>query len=367
MISYRDLFPLIELPEKNHPVVTLYLNVEREIVNKNKHIRCFKNMIKSFSSREELEEEFLKIQRYLTLEFKRGDNKGLAIFTSSPHKLWKVFLLSEPVNNLLIVDTHPYLRPLLTILDRYRQVAVALVDQNKARFFEVFMGEIENKGELNDPVPREVRTSGWKGYGERIHSRIFNERLRHFQEVAYQLLLLWRKTQFDYLVLGGTEENVKLLESFLFPPLRERLIGKLPLSVDSPHHLIVEKVSELEKREREKRVDDFLRKALEEKSAEGLIAVGLPSVIRALNYSAVQELMVKEGYVEPGYLCDNCGYLSLEEEVCPYCARKMQKKEDIIEEAVERMVLEEGRVEYAEEGILKDLKIVALLRFRPPL
>ncbi|MCD6521438.1 hypothetical protein J7K56_01525 [Candidatus Calescamantes bacterium] len=368
MISYEDLVSLLAYSSNQTQVISLYLNVKRERVNENQHVTAFKDLVKKIpeNKREKNKEILDKITYFLKYQFRRDNKNGLALFASPSPPLWKVLLLPEAVRDLLVIETHPYTKPLFAVVDRYRRFAVVLLDQTKTRILEVFMGDIEEKIEIKSEVPHEVKTSGWKGYGERIHNHIYNERLRHFHIVAQEVVSVWRRTHFDYLILGGVEENLVPFISFLPTFLQEKVIGKLSLPINAPLSEIIKKAVEMEKREKEVRIQKLIELIMEDKSREGLAAIGLSSVLKALNYYAVRELVVEEGFTEPGYICRGCGFLSIEKEICPYCRKKMESKEDIVEEAVEKAIAQDALVEYGREGILKDVKILGLLRFKVP-
>ncbi|NOZ63699.1 MAG: hypothetical protein GXO71_01915 [Caldiserica bacterium] len=368
-IPYQSLQRLIGF-KNDSPIISLYLDTSRERIAKGVHIKTFKDLAKNIKVRNEekgkVNDSLRRIQDYLKFEFRRNDKNGLALFTSLDAKLWEVFQLPEPVPDTLIVESHPYIKPLFAVLDRYRRFCIVLIDQRKARLLELFLGEIEEIREIEGNTLHQVKTSGWKGYGEKIHHHIEESITRHFREVADALLALWRENHFDFLLLGGTEENISAFIPFLHTSLKEKIIGTLPVDYKADIHEILKLGKAVERKEKEERVEKILKRILEEKTKEGLVSVGLPSVLNALNFSAIQVLLVAEEYREEGYKCPSCGYLSLQEGDCPHCKMKMEKKVDIVEEAVETAILQDAQVEYGSKGLLKDFGITGLLRFRPP-
>ena len=56
-------------------------------------------------------------------------------------------------------ENAPYLRPLIAALDEYARYGVVLMDKEKARFFTVYMGEIQEHEAVFDEVPRRTVTT----------------------------------------------------------------------------------------------------------------------------------------------------------------------------------------------------------------
>ena len=368
-ITYQALQKIISFKSES-PVISLYLDTTREKVARDICIKSFKDMVKGIKIKEKektkVQNSLKKIQDYLKFEFRRNDKNGLALFTSIDSKLWEVFQLPEPVRDTLVINAHPYIKPLFAVLDRYRRFCIVLIDQRKARIFELFLGEIEEIREVEGSTLHQVKTSGWKGYGEKIHHHIEESITRHFREVADIVLSLARENHFDFLILGGTEENVATFSPFLHTSLKEKIIGTLPLDYRADIHEVLRMGREVERKEKEERVEKILERILEEKTKKGLVSVGLPSVLNALNFAAIQVLLVAEDYREEGYRCPSCGYLSLDKKKCPHCRIDLEKKIDIVEEAVETAILQDAQVEYGSKGLLKDFGITGLLRFPPP-
>src|ERR1700724_1825644 len=129
---------------------------------------------------------------------------GLAIFGCPPAGLWEAFHLHVPVRNRLVVEATPYVEPLLDLLDEYERYAVALVDKEKARFFSVFLGEIEEHDDFKDFVPGKHDKGGVSPANFQRHheAHVF----RHLKRTADYLANAYRQRPFDRLILAGPDE-----------------------------------------------------------------------------------------------------------------------------------------------------------------
>lgn len=83
--------------------------------------------------------------------------------------------------------------------------------------------------------------------------------------------------------------------------------------------------------------------------------------------AAVQDLLVQEGEVAPGVVCDRDGWLALSGETCPFCGEAVRRTPDVIEELVAAVTDEGGSIEHvAAETPLRELVAAATLRFPLP-
>jgi len=90
---------------------------------------------------------------------------------------------------------------------------------------------------------------------------------------------------------------------------------------------------------------------------------GVDSVLRAIPLGACRLLVVDEDYYVPGYLCQECAYLDLKEPNCAFCAKESLSVEDVIEEAMEEVLLQRGEIKHIAGAILVWKKSLASEHF----
>jgi peptide chain release factor subunit 1 len=110
--------------------ISLYLDIESL---DNKFVERRKNTCKSVLKEDnELSENFEKtmqmIEEYLNKSGREKGQQGLAMFASNIHNFFRAYKLGMPVENLLIVDTSPYIRPLARLVDEYEAFGLVLLD-----------------------------------------------------------------------------------------------------------------------------------------------------------------------------------------------------------------------------------------------
>jgi hypothetical protein len=84
----------------------------------------------------------------------------------------------------------------------------------------------------------------------------------------------------------------------------------------------------------------------------------------AANENAIENLLANPRVVIPGRVCDTCGWLSLDDAVCPVDNRATRPAADVIDEIVARVVATHGGIRRVwTDGALDDDAVAALLRF----
>jgi len=83
--------------------------------------------------------------------------------------------------------------------------------------------------------------------------------------------------------------------------------------------------------------------------------------------AAIQTLLVEEGAVVPGVVCDQSGWLALAGDTCPLSENPTRHTPDVINELVEAVIDEGGSIQHIEADTgLKQYTVAATLRFPLP-
>jgi peptide chain release factor subunit 1 len=96
-------------------------------------------------------------------------------------------------------------------------------------------------------------------------------------------------------------------------------------------------------------------------------ALGLPDCLWAGSVAAVETLLVQEGAMAPGVVCDESGWLAMSGDTCPLCGRATRRTPDVIDELSEAVIDEGGLVEHVlADTELREHVVAASLRFPLP-
>ncbi|HUI05431.1 MAG TPA: hypothetical protein VL486_00340 [Verrucomicrobiae bacterium] len=317
---------------------------------------------------ESLRADFEYIGDYAMQEIFTGRYRALAIFSCAAHKFWQAHGLPHLARNILVADLAPYIRPLAAILGEYHRFCAVLVDSTGGQVFEVYMGEIVERGDVVDAIPRRVKEGGLGGRDERNMERHHAQAVhQHYQRLADATFKVFKRDKFDFLILGGLTEVLSEFRQQLHPDLRERLVGEFHAKpfTTSPDEVLT-RTREIEQRveqEHERRMAEELM----QKAGAGHLAVsGVSPTLGAIARGEAQTLLVEDGFETPGYVCYSCHHVSLNEGACPNCHEPLRPCPDIIDEAIELALEKNCQIQHVHDAtVLRDAgRMGALLRFQ---
>jgi|GEM_PF-982105 len=314
-------------------------------------------------------DDLRSIQRFLQDRFElRGRIRGLVILSSSQGNFFEVFPLARSVRSRIVVSKEPYLRSLMAVLDDFNRLMFVLLDHREAKLFEMFMGEIREHGDIHSPVRRKVKTGGVEGAEERrIERNLGNKILQHYREIGDTVLDHFRRGHFDALVAGIKEEDYASFSHVLHTYVKDRLAGRVNLGPKSTLKEINREILAFERELERQKDTETLERIITMVGNDEPAVTGLPAVLRSLRMGACQKMIVDEEYRIPGFACRRCGFLSAEMDACDSCGESAVKVDDLINEAVDEILLQSGEVRYIHAGneLLENIdRIGAFLRYR---
>lgn len=349
------------------PVVSLYLDVDgRRYVRPKDYELRLDALVRQASERHpSAVADLRRVEAHVKAGIDRSRTRGIALFSCAGGGLWQVVELPVPVRNAVVVNTTPHIRQLEAVLDENERFGVLLADKQRARMFVFELGELVDKSEWFDQLPRHEDDRGdWDKDHVRDHSaEIAHQHLKRAADVAFSV---FQDQDYDHLILGAPDEIAKELERVLHSYLRGRIAARLNVAVNASDAVIVEAALEVERgveREKEARLVARLRDAV---GAGNGGVVGLAPVLAALVERRVETLLVSDGYEAPGWRCPSCGYLAVRGPACPVCpSETMHRVDDVVEEAVEEALAQSCRVEVTVGNADLDVlgRVGALLRF----
>lgn len=368
--SIRDL---AAFKGEDAPVTSLYLDVDgRQRIRARDYEAALDRLIRPVREREQQAgnasvcADLTRIEEHVKGGIDRSRVRGVAFFSCSAHDFWQVVELAVPVADRLVVNHSPYVRELEAVVARHERFAVLVVDRQRARLFLFHQGELLEKQEQFDSLPRHDDDGGQLGKDQVAgHAAVAAQ--RHLRRAAAAGLALFQAQDqgFEHLVLGGPEEVTAELERELHPYLRERIAARVALDVHCGDDEIRQAAEDVEagvERAREAAVVDRLRQAV---GSGGSGVAGVEAVLDALVARRVDTLIVSEGFEAPGWRCPSCGWVGLLGRRCPLCGATMAQVDDVVEEAVEEALAQACRVAFCVDNADLDIlgRIGALLRY----
>lgn len=306
-----------------------------------------------------------RIEQLVRGGINRSRVRGLAIFACSANHLWRVIELPVRVDSRVVVNQVPAVGQLEAVLRQHEPIGVLMADRQRARMFVFELGELVERSEMFEELPRDEGARGERDRGGDHTQHLEAHTQQHLRHAASVAFNVWRQHPFEHLALAAPDPLASDLEANLHPYLRSRVSGRLavPVSASCDEVLVAAQAVEADvDRRREAKLVDRLRQAV----AAGRRGVaGLAPVVEALNDRRVDCLVVSRGYAAPGWRCEGCGTLAVMGRRCKRCGGEMTEVDDVVEEAVEEALSQSTQVEICHGNADLDVlgRIGALLRY----
>jgi peptide chain release factor subunit 1 len=293
---------------------------------------------------------------------------AVAIFSCSGRDLYEEVTLPRRVREQVIVDATPFARPMLAVLSEYHRAWVLVINKASARVWEVDQDEMREVNGFKDRVLRKPDYAANLAE-DRVRNKEEELVKKHYRRAVKVLEEDLQQTDgYDLVIIGGHEYEVPEFIQVLPNDLRNRVAGTF--SVDPTTAPLAEIRSSassiLERYQREEELR--LVSEVFEKAAMGrLAALGLESCLQAAPVAAIKTLLVVQGAIAPGVVCDESRWLAASGDICPLCGKPTRRSPDVIDELVAVVIDEGGSAKHVEvDTKLSEYLVAAELRFPLP-
>jgi len=297
--------------------------------------------------------------------------RARAVFACGSRNFWREFdLPSQLPGTQLFVNRQFHLKPLAVLLGAQPRLWVALVDRQKARFFDQRLDELkEREGRFRTLPARQGRGDGYAGYdGGHAQRRVNDEAMHHFKGVAEHLSASLEKGLFEKLIIGCHETTWHELESQLHPYVKQRLLGHFPADLSRiTNDQIREHAGRILRESLDQRCKALASEAISQAKSNARGVTGLRRVLRSLELGEVQTLLIGDKFSHPAVQCASCGHLDAHMvPKCPACSHDTCEIEDITEAIIPAAIQRDVELFYVKDDPEFDRagNIAALLRFR---
>ena len=175
-----------------------------------------------------------------------------------------------------------------------------------------------------------------------------------------------RDGSFGRVVLLGSAETLREIESVLPPAIAERVVGAKPVDLHADDRTLLEQAHALyfdEERESEERLWERIRS---EYLRGGLAAAGPEEVLKAATTGRVEAMIVARDARIVGTRCRDCeNVAAVRVEACPTCGSGSVFALDLVDELARQLELTSATAEFSDPiPALSELGgVAALLRY----
>jgi len=363
-IDIKNLSEMYDIGSRES-FVSLYMNLEKtneRFVEKRK--KACRSVLKENSKLiENFDKTMQTIEKYLVTNDGEDGQKGHVIFASNEHDFFKAYKLGLPVEDLMVVATSPYIRPVARLLEDYETFGLVVLDSHRARIYVVSSGKIEDK----DRIAKDIMNKHKKGgMSQARFQRLRQGAIEHFlKEVSEGMVKLFSKDNVVKIIIAGPGEAKILLTNFLPNELKGLLLDLIDADFDEADGELVSKAKEAVQKDDKETVSNDVAQLNEEILKHGLAVYGLNEVIDAVKNGQIELLLVSIGHKLSGWICEKCQLFdSGINDKCPNCSGKVAEV-DVIEEIIDFAKRTGAKIDFVDDNpILQDLGGVGgLLRF----
>ena len=300
----------------------------------------------------------------------RGQARGRAVFACSAQNFWKEYDLPPRLGTTRIyLQPRFQLKPLAALLGAQPTLCVAVIDRQRARFFDLRLDDLREGASMVHLLSRSGASYGYNGY-EAGHAerRVSEEALQHFKAVSERLRTDFERGAWERLIVGCQDVNWPDFESHLHPYVKQRLIGRFSADVASvSNEEIRERANSVLEKWINERAVSKASEAIDLAKANGRGVTGLRRVLLALEEGEVQSLFLSENYTAHAVECPHCGHLDAHiVPSCGACGHTTRELADVCDAIIPIAIRRDIELFYIKD--VDDLdragNIAALLRFR---
>ena len=300
----------------------------------------------------------------------RGQARGRAVFACSAQNVWKEYELPPHLGTTRIyLQPRFQLKPLAALFGAQPALCVAVIDRQRARFFDLRLDDLREGASIVHLLSRSGANYGYNGY-EAGHAerRVSEEALQHFKAVAERLRVEFEKGVWERLIVGCHDVNWPEFEPHLHPYVKARLIGRFPTDVASvSNEEIRNHANSALGKWISDRASSKLTEAIGFAKANGRGVTGLRRVLQALEAGEVQSLFLGEDYSAHAVECPHCGHLNAHlVPTCVACGHATRELADVCDAIIPLAIRRDIELFYLKdhEDLDRAGNIAALLRFR---
>lgn len=321
------------------------------------------------ATREAVTDALREIEAFFSHPTNLGGGRGFAVFAADD--FFRVVRLPYVLKSRVVLDRTAVVGELVALTETGTRLLAVVADRASARFFDVTLDGVT---ELDGLVaPDHTRAGKYHGGGigpqarsgeYRFHTRIREEKQRHFAWVAETAARLSRARGFDGLVVGGIGAEADALLPHLETTLRDRVVGVLRLAP--------KKASPADVREQSLALlSDAAETAAAEAVGElvglletGWAVAGVEPTLRALARGQVRGLVVDHDAAVPGFRLSESGRLTTSASA-GRGEGEAQPIADLLDDAIEEGLRQRARVHVVRGDLARRFDTLAgILRFK---
>ena len=310
MLALSDLKRLAEMSTSERAFLSVYLAGPHSTAELEKKCERIRHLLKTGGPEKDEKEYFDDNVRSVTEYLDRHPLKSgaLCIFSCRVLDVFRAIPLSVHVEDLVRIDSSPFIRPLAELMDEHATAAVVVADSKKARIFLVSMAGTGSEEVIRGNIKNHVKVGGWSQ--QRYERRRDNELHKYAREIVEALEKIGSSEEIDHILMVGSKETLRAVHENMPRDLRDKVVEKaIDLSKGDPS--INKDIMELFREEELTTGLDHWEHIRAEYLQGGLAIIGPEEVLHMAKAQRIEHVVVDRTLQAPGVRCRNCHDLNV--------------------------------------------------------
>jgi hypothetical protein len=332
MLTNDEIQRAVEYENHEHPVLSVFLNVDPKQRTVDEYRLALRNMISGAEKASAA--DIQRVQNFVEMGYNR-QGCGLIMFSCAAADFWWAQSVQPPIADKCFVSFRPYIRPLAMLLDTYERYGVIQVDQSGARLYLFHMGVLEAaEGHLGEEVKLH-RAGGWSA--PRLQRRELEQARQNLQAAAELAETFYREADTRRLILTGTDKNVARFKELLSHRLRAMVVGHFNADMNASPAELRDKALTVAKRAESAAAADLADSVITTARKGGNAVLGLAETLTAVQSSRAQQVVVLADFTQPAYRFVDSGFILLEiNEASELASGRIQSLPDAVDSVIRR-------------------------------
>lgn len=263
-----------------------------------------------------------------------------------------------------------FLRPVVEVMDEHERYGVVLTDQQRARLFTVYLGEVTEHSDLFSAVSQRTHTTArdqiWSQKRQQRHHD--QEVAVHAKRVVDALHDLSLRAPYDRLIVAGPREAALQVTRMLPRRLHGKLVDTVAMPVTAPAREVLERTLEVQFALERAQEVELVNGIMAELHEGGRAVAGVEQVVEVANRDRVWKLVYAKGFRTEGGECSSCGSYALRQKgECALCGGEVRPVAGLVDRLSQAVLEAGGNVEVVDGAAAATLagqgSIAAMLRY----
>ena len=310
MLALSDLKKLAEMPTAERAFLSVYLAGPHSVDELEKKFERIRRLLKTGGTEKDEKEYFDDNVRLVTeyLEHSPLKTGALCIFSCQVFDVFRTIPLSEHVEDLIRIDSSPFIRPLAELSEGHATAVIVVADNNKTRIFVVSMAETGSEEVIKGNVKNHVKVGGWSQ--QRYERRRDNELHKYALEIVEALAKIGSSEEINHILMVGSKETLQAIHENMTDELRDKVVEKA-IDLSKGDSSVNKDIMDLFCEEELTTGLENWEKIRKEYLRGGLAVIGPEDVLSMAKTQRIEHVVVDRTLQPPGMRCRDCDNLNI--------------------------------------------------------